>query len=39
MSDPTVEVLDKEDIRSRLQDMAKEEGLNRIRNLFDGGGD
>jgi hypothetical protein len=38
MTDPTVEVLDKSAIKSSLQDMAKKEGLNRVRNLFDGGG-
>ncbi|WP_105012746.1 AsmA-like C-terminal region-containing protein [Salinibacter sp. 10B] len=37
MSDPTVEVVDKEAVRSAIQKMVKEEGLNRVRNLFDGG--
>lgn len=35
---PTVEVLDKNAVRSAIQNLAKEEGLNRLRNLFDGGG-
>jgi uncharacterized protein involved in outer membrane biogenesis len=39
MSDPTVEVVDKEAVRSAIQEMVKEEGLNRVRNLFDGGGE
>ena len=37
MSDPTVEIVDKEAVRSAIQKMVKEEGLNRVRNLFDGG--
>jgi hypothetical protein len=39
MSDPTVEIVDKGAVKSALQDLAKEEGLNRLRNLFDGGGE
>jgi hypothetical protein len=35
--DPTVTVLDKDAVKSALQKMAREEGLNRLRNLFDGG--
>ena len=38
MRDPTVEIVDKDAVRSSLQKMVKEEGLNRLRNLFDGGG-
>ena len=39
MRDPTVEIVDKGAVKSALQKMAKEEGLNRLRNLFDGGGE
>jgi hypothetical protein len=38
MSDPTVEVIDKDAVKSELQKLAKQEGLTRLRNLFDGGG-
>jgi hypothetical protein len=39
MRDPTVEVVDKEAVRSSLQKLVKEEGLGRLRNLLpDGGG-
>ncbi len=37
MSEPTVEVVDKDAVRSKIQSLVKEEGLNRVRNLFDGG--
>jgi len=37
MRDPTVEVVDKDAVQSALQQLAKEQGLNRLRNLFDGG--
>jgi len=37
MSEPTVEIVDKGAVKSALQDLAKQEGLNRLRNLFDGG--
>lgn len=39
MQNPSVEVLDKDAVKSTLQEMAKQEGLNRLRNLFDGGGE
>ncbi len=38
MSNPTVEVVDKEAVRSALQDLARKQGLGRLRNLFEGGG-
>ncbi|PSQ88712.1 MAG: hypothetical protein BRD30_06715 [Bacteroidetes bacterium QH_2_63_10] len=37
--DPTVEIVDKDAVKSSLQQMAKEEGLDRLRNLFDGEGE
>jgi hypothetical protein len=37
MREPTVEVVDKEAVRSRIQKLVKQEGLDRVRNLFDGG--
>ncbi len=39
MQDPSVQVVDKDAVKSALREMAKQEGLNRIRNLFDGGGE
>jgi hypothetical protein len=39
MRDPTVEITDKGAVKSALQQLAKEQGLNRLRNLFDGGGE
>lgn len=41
MRDPSVEVLNKDAITSRIRSLAKEQGLDRLRNLFggDGGGD
>ena len=40
MRDPSVEVLNRDAITSKIQALAKEQGLNRLRNLFggDGGG-
>ena len=38
MRDPTVEVVDKEAVRSSIQKLVKEEGLGRLRNLLPGGG-
>jgi hypothetical protein len=37
MREPSVEVVDKEAVRSRIQKLVKQEGLDRVRNLFDGG--
>lgn len=37
MRNPTVEVIDKESVRSAIQKLVKEEGLDRVRDLFDGG--
>jgi hypothetical protein len=37
--DPTVEIVDTDAVKSSLQQMAKEEGLDRLRNLFDGEGE
>jgi len=41
MRDPSVEVLNRDAITSKIQALAKEQGLNRLRNLFggDGGGE
>jgi len=41
MRDPSVEVLNKDAITSKIRALAKEQGLNRLRNLFggDGGGE
>jgi hypothetical protein len=39
MRNPTVEVVDKDAVKSALQQLAKEQGFNRLRNLFDGGGE
>jgi uncharacterized protein involved in outer membrane biogenesis len=39
MRSPTVEVVDKDAVKSALRQAAKEEGLTRLRNLFDGGGE
>ncbi|WP_103028978.1 AsmA family protein [Salinibacter altiplanensis] len=38
MRNPSVEVLNKDAITSKIRSLAKEEGLNRLRNLFEGGG-
>ena len=38
MRNPSVEVLNKDAITSKIQSLAKEEGLNRLRNLFGGDG-
>jgi len=38
MRDPSVEILNKDAITSKIQSLAKEEGLNRLRNLFGGDG-
>jgi uncharacterized protein involved in outer membrane biogenesis len=38
MRDPSVEVLNRDAITSRIQALAKEQGLNRLRKLFGGGG-
>ncbi|WP_263785337.1 AsmA-like C-terminal region-containing protein [Salinibacter grassmerensis] len=38
MRDPSVEVLNKDAITSNIRSLAKEEGLNRLRNLFGGDG-
>jgi hypothetical protein len=37
MRKPTVEVLNRDAITSKIQSLAKEAGLNRLRNLFGGG--
>jgi len=36
--EPTVEIADKDAVRSRIQTLVKEEGLGRLRNLLPGGG-
>jgi uncharacterized protein involved in outer membrane biogenesis len=38
MREPTVEVVDKDAVRSALRRLVKEEGLGRLRNLLPGGG-
>jgi len=38
MRDPSVEVLNKDAITSTIRSLAKEEGLNRLRDLFGGDG-
>ncbi|MFB6249574.1 MAG: AsmA-like C-terminal region-containing protein [Salinibacter sp.] len=38
MREPTVEVVDKDAVRSALRQLVKEEGLGRLRNLLPGGG-
>ncbi len=38
MRDPSVEVLNKDAITSTIRSLAKEEGLNRLRDLFGGNG-
>ncbi len=37
MRDPTVQILNRDAIASKLQSLAKEAGLQRLRNLFGGG--
>jgi hypothetical protein len=39
MQDPSVEVLNQDAIESRIESLAKEAGLNLLRDLFGGGGD
>ncbi|WP_332326677.1 DUF748 domain-containing protein [Salinibacter sp.] len=39
MREPAVKILNKDAITSKIQSMAKEEGLNRLRNLFGGDGE
>ncbi len=36
MTNPKVEIVDKDAFKSSLQKLVKEEGLNRVRNLFEG---
>jgi hypothetical protein len=38
MRDPTVEVVDKDAVRSAIQRLVKEQGLGRLRDLLPGGG-
>ena len=38
MGDPTVKILNRDAITSKLQSLAKEAGLQRLRDLFGGGG-
>jgi hypothetical protein len=38
MREPTVEIADRDAVRSRIQTLMKEEGLGRLRNLLPGGG-
>jgi len=38
MREPTVEIVDKDAVRSGIQKLVKEEGLGRLRNLLPGGG-
>jgi hypothetical protein len=37
MSDPEVEIVNREAVRSGIRGLAKEAGLRGLRNLFDGG--
>jgi uncharacterized protein involved in outer membrane biogenesis len=39
MTQPTLEIVDKGALKTALQKLVKKEGLDRVRNLFEGGGE